>query len=141
MVDIRHFKVWKSKNLVLRTKFQWNRKKWECYRWCFTLPQLLFVLLLSLHTNLGIVLNFVLIEERKSSWRKSKTLNAFFSKLGFLTFKLWNAVSQPFFELGSWMKSRWKENFLLHTTIREIAYLGNWLFGKFIIQEIEYSGN
>ena len=94
------------------------------------------------HTILGIVLNFVLIEDRKSSWKKSKTLNAFFSKLGFLTFKLGNAVSQPFFELGSWMRSRrWKDNFLLYTTIWEIAYSGNWLFEKLIIQEIDYSGN
>ena len=35
------------------------------------------------------------------------------------------------------MRSRWKENYLLYTTIWEIAYSGNWLFGK-LIREIEF---
>jgi len=61
----------------------WQR----CIKRGFSLPQFLFVLLLSLRTNLGIVLNFVLIEDEKSSWKKSKTLNAVFSKLRFFDFQ------------------------------------------------------
>ena len=89
----------------------------HCIRQCFSLPRFHFVLLLSLQTSWGIVLNFVLNEDEKYSWKKNKTLNAFFSKLDFLTFKLWNAVSRPFFEVDRWMRSHWKWNFLLYTLL------------------------
>ena len=110
---------------------------WQhCIRPCFSLPQLLFVLLLSLHTNLGIVLNFVLIEDRESSWGKKQNFECIFLKTRVFNFQTLKCRISTIF------RARKLNEVSLEREFSPLYYyLGNCLFGKLTIQEIDYLEN